>query len=148
MDIRNKFHTRSSYALVRLEYVGVVISCVILLILNFDAVDWPRFAAAFIIIDAIGYVPGAIAFRKRGGSTIAPAFHHLYNFTHSYLAWAAIIGLWAFQLGGFEWAMLAIPIHLSGDRGFFGNIFKPASLPFEPTNLASVHDRRSDIPQS
>ena len=28
--------------------------------------------------------------------------------------------------------MLAVPIHLSGDRGLFGNTYKPASLPFEP----------------
>jgi hypothetical protein len=28
--------------------------------------------------------------------------------------------------------MLAFPIHLSGDRGLFGNTYKPVSLPFEP----------------
>jgi hypothetical protein len=44
-----------------------------------------------------------------------------------------IIGIWAFFLGGqLEWAMLAFPIHLSGDRGIFGNVYKPLSLPFEP----------------
>ena len=33
--------------------------------------------------------------------------------------------------GGFEWAMLALPIHLSGDRGLLGKSYKPLSLPFE-----------------
>jgi len=28
--------------------------------------------------------------------------------------------------------MLAIPIHYLGDRGIFGNIYKPTSLSFEP----------------
>ena len=138
MDIKNRFHTRSSYTLMRIEHAGVVISCIALAILNFDAVDWLRFAAAFIIIDVVGYFPGAITFRVRGGSTIAPAFHYLYNFSHNYLTWVAIVGIWALQLGGFEWAMLAIPIHLSGDRGIFGNVFKPASLPFEPTHVAPL----------
>ena len=138
MDVRNRFHTRSSYALMRLEHVAGVLFCVVLLIVNIVTVDWLRFATAFIIIDAIGYAPGAIAFRRRTGSAISPAFHHLYNVAHSYLTWVAIVGLWAYALGGFEWAMLAIPVHLSGDRGVFGNVFKPASLPFEPAHAASI----------
>lgn len=146
MDIRNKFHTRGSYALMRLEHIGAVIACSALLVLNFDGVDWLRFAAAFIVIDAIGYLPGAIALRKGGGSTIAPAFHYLYNFSHNYLTWATIVGLWAFQFGGFEWAMLAIPIHLSGDRGVFGNVFKPAALPFEPTGVRPFEGGRTIFP--
>ena len=27
--------------------------------------------------------------------------------------------------------MLALPLHLAGDRGIFGNGFKPRALPFE-----------------
>ena len=30
--------------------------------------------------------------------------------------------------------MLALPLHLAGDRGIFGNGFKPAALPFEATS--------------
>ncbi len=33
---------------------------------------------------------------------------------------------------GWEWALLAIPIHLLGDRALFGNALKPFSVPFEP----------------
>jgi len=42
------------------------------------------------------------------------------------------VALWALAIGGAEWAMLAVPIHLSGDRGLLGNFSKPASLLFEP----------------
>ena len=42
------------------------------------------------------------------------------------------VALWAYAHGGFEWAMLAVPIHLSGDRGLFGNTLKPFELSFEP----------------
>ena len=52
--------------------------------------------------------------------------------------WAAVvIGLWASLLGRFEWAMLAIPLHLAGDRGIFGNRRKPVDRPFE-------HERRAN----
>jgi hypothetical protein len=44
--------------------------------------------------------------------------------------------VWAVLAGGPEWAMLAVPIHLSGDRGLFGNVYKPVSLPFEPEGSA------------
>jgi hypothetical protein len=50
--------------------------------------------------------------------------------THSYLTWAAIGFAWCVAFG-WDWALLAIPIHLSGDRGVFGNVLKPSSRPFE-----------------
>jgi hypothetical protein len=137
MDKRNRFHTRGTYALMRLEHAGVVVACSVLVLFNIDTLDWVRFLAAFLIIDMVGYLPGAIAFRRRRGAAIAPIYYHLYNVTHSYLTWAAIIAAWALLGGGFEWAMLAIPIHLSGDRGLFGNVFKPRSLPFEPAHPAA-----------
>ena len=42
------------------------------------------------------------------------------------------VALWAYAIGGFEWAMLAVPIHLCVDRGVFGNTLKPIELSFEP----------------
>ena len=124
----------------RIEHVTIVIACSVLAIINIKELDWARFIGAFAIIDVIGYLPGTIAFRCRGPS-IAPLYHYLYNITHSYLTWFLIIGLWAMLLDGFEWAMLAIPIHLSGDRGIFGNVFKPVSLPFEPAHAVQDNDR-------
>ena len=35
--------------------------------------------------------------------------------------------------------MLALPLHLAGDRGIFGNGFKPRALPFEGHPSAEGH---------
>ena len=141
MDTRNRFHTRESYALMRLEHVAVVAVCCVILLLHIDALDWARFIGAFVFIDIVGYLPGAIAFRRRQGPAISPVHHYLYNITHSYLTWAAIVAAWAILIGAFEVAMLAVPIHLSGDRGLFGNVFKPVSLPFEPMRCERTASR-------
>lgn len=103
----------------------------VLALMHLSELSWLHFIAAFVAIDLIGYIPGAIAQRRAGNAAISPLFHHLYNFTHSYLVAGCLVGVWVLALGHFEWAMLAVPIHLSIDRGLFGNTYKPTSLPFE-----------------
>src|SRR5262245_31006153 len=132
MDIKNRFHTDSTFLLERLEHLMVVAGCSALALWHYQEVNWVRFVAAFVIIDAIGYIPGAIVYHRQHGGKIPAIYHYLYNTTHSYLVAAAAAALWMWAIGGFEWAMLALPIHLSGDRGVFGNIYKPLALPFEP----------------
>ena len=132
MDSKNRFHTDETWLWVRAEHLALLGALVVLLFLHREEVSWPRFVAAFVLIDLAGYVPGAVAYRRAGGGRIAPVYHHLYNLTHSYVVAGLWVGLWALALGGFEWAMLAVPIHLSGDRGLFGNTYKPTALPFEP----------------
>ena len=137
MDSKNRFHTTETWFLVRAEHVALLAVLVVLLFVHRHEVSWPLFVAAFLLIDLIGYLPGAVAYRRAGGR-IAPVYHHLYNLTHSYLTGGLIVGLWALATGGFEWAMFAIPLHLSGDRGLFGNTYKPAELAFEPVAVADV----------
>ena len=137
MDSKNRFHTTETWYLVRAEHVALLAVLVVLLFVHRQEVSWPLFVAAFLLIDLIGYLPGAVAYRRAGGR-ISPVYHHLYNLTHSYLTGGLIVGLWALAAGGFEWAMLAIPLHLSGDRGLFGNTYKPADLPFEPVAVADA----------
>ena len=137
MDNANRFHTQETWLWVRAEHLAVIAVAVALLLLHLDEVNWVRFVLVFTAIDLIGYVPGAVAYRRAGGARIEAIYHHLYNFTHSYLSGGLMVGLWAL-LGGFEWAMLAVPIHLSGDRGLFGNTYKPLSLPFEPVPVAAA----------
>jgi hypothetical protein len=132
MDAKNRFHTDETWLWVRAEHVALLVTLIVLLALHLTELNWPRFVAALLLIDLIGYLPGAVAYRRVGGGRIAPLYHHLYNLTHSYLTGGAVVGLWALAAGRFEWAMLAIPLHLSGDRGLFGNTYKPVSLPFEP----------------
>ena len=132
MDTKNRYHTNGTYLHMRLEHGVVVIVCSVLTLLHVGELNWWRFIAAFAIIDVIGYVPGAVAFRRRGGGRIPPVYHYLYNTMHSYLTAALLVGAWALAINGFEWAMMAFPIHLSGDRSLFGNVFKPTTLYFEP----------------
>jgi hypothetical protein len=133
MDPRHRFHTDATFLWVRAEHLAIVVLASALGLWHAHEVSWTRFVFAFVAIDAVGYLPGAIAFRRRPG-TIAPLYHHAYNLTHSYLVAGVAVGVWALLLGRFEWAMVAVPIHLSGDRGLFGNTYKPVSLPFEVTS--------------
>jgi hypothetical protein len=132
MDIKNRFHTKSTFLLERLEHLLVVVVCSVLVLMHWQETNWLRFAAAFLIIDVIGYIPGAIIYHRQHGGRIPEIFHYLYNITHRDLTAALLFALWMWAIGGFEWAMLGMPIHLSGDRGVFGNIYKPVALPFEP----------------
>ena len=131
MDKFNRHHSDGTYWLMRAEHLGVVVVCSALALAHFRELDLWRFAAVFILIDLVGYVPGLVAYLRRGKGRIDPAYHYLYNVAHSYLTWGAIVLAWALA-SGWEWAMLAVPIHLSGDRGVFGNVFKPRDRLFEP----------------
>ena len=117
--------------LTRAEYLALAALAGLLIVLHLREVSWWRFALAFALIDLVGYLPGARAFRRAGGRPIARIYHHLYNVTHNFLTAAAVVALWAVAAGGLEWAMLALPLHLAGDRGLFGNGRKPPQQPFE-----------------
>ena len=141
MDNTNRFHTDETWLWVRAEHASVVLILCALTALYAREVAWDRFVVAFTVIDLVGYLPGAIASRRASGGRIAPIYHHLYNVTHSYLTAGIAVGIWALVRGGAEWAMLALPIHLSSDRGIFGNVYKPVSLPFEAnTRSVAVRD--------
>jgi hypothetical protein len=133
MDPKNRYHTDASFLWVRAESLALLAALVVALALHLRQVRWERFALVFLAIDVIGYLPGAIAWRRQPPSgRIAPLYHHLYNLTHSFLTAGVIVLTWAALAGQWEWAMLALPIHLLGDRGLFGNTYKPVELPFEP----------------
>jgi hypothetical protein len=124
-------------ALSRSEWLLLLAALSAALLWHRDAISWPRFALAFAAIDLVGYLPGALAFRRACGSAIAPVYHWLYNATHNFVTAALVAAVWAFAAGGPEWAMLALPLHLAGDRGVFGNGFKLSAEPFEPARVRS-----------
>jgi hypothetical protein len=132
VDVHNRYHTPLTWRLARLEYLALMVILSGLALWHRDQIRWGPAIVAFVLIDAIGYAPGAVAFRRAGGGAISPVYHVLYNVAHSWLTAFAVLGLWAWAIGGLEWAMAAIPIHLAGDRGIFGNVYKPLELPFEP----------------
>ena len=131
MDAANRFETRTTYRLIRLEYlVGLGVS-VVLFGMHFGEVRWLPAVVLFVYIDLIGYLPGAIAYHRSETKRISKVYYVLYNTMHSLVTQTAVIGLWAWLIG-WEWALLAIPIHLFGDRALFGNFLKPFAVQFEP----------------
>lgn len=136
MDQKNPFESPLTFKLHRAEYlVGFVLS-IILIIVHFGQIRWVPFIALFAWIDLIGYIPGAIAFRRSENGEISKVYYVLYNVMHSLVTQSAVVGLWLWLVGP-EWALLAIPFHVFGDRGLFGNFLKPFALPFEPTPNAA-----------
>lgn len=124
--------------LTRAEYLALMTASALLMLLHAGELSWVRAVIAFAAIDLIGYLPGARAFRRAGKRPIPAIYHHLYNVTHNFLTAAVVTSAWALAVGGLEWAMLALPLHLAGDRGIFGNGFKPTALPFEAHPPAEV----------
>ncbi|MFG2463572.1 hypothetical protein ACGFWE_41915 [Streptomyces sp. NPDC048523] len=131
MDQANPFETPRTFSLHRAEYlVGFAVSTG-LIIANLGEIRWIPFIALFFYIDLIGYIPGAIAFRRSKGEPIPKAYYVLYNVMHSLITQGAVAAVWCWVAGP-EWALLALPFHLFGDRGLFGNFMKSFALPFEP----------------
>ena len=124
-------------ALSRSEWLLLMAALSAVVLWHRHDVSWTRFALALAAIDLVGYLPGALAFRRARGSAIAPVYHWLYNATHNFVTAALVAAAWTFAAGGPEWAMLALPLHLAGDRGVFGNGFKPSAEPFEPLPVRS-----------
>src|SRR3954465_5021286 len=131
MDSHNLFLTRATYRFLRAEYAAALVAAIVLAIVPLGDIRWPLFIGLFVYIDLIGYLPGAIAYRRSPDHSIARRYYALYNARHSLLSAAAVAGLWCLLVRP-EWALLALPIHLCGDRGLFGNFLKPFGLSFEP----------------
>ena len=131
MDSHNLFLTRTTYRLLRAEYGVALIAVVVLALIHLGHIRWPVFIGMFVYIDLIGYLPGAVAYRRTRGGGIPRGFYMLYNSTHSLLSAGAVAGAWCLLVRP-EWALLALPIHLCGDRAIFGNFPKPFGLSFEP----------------
>ncbi|MEU2506623.1 hypothetical protein ABZ621_18195 [Streptomyces sp. NPDC007863] len=131
MDTKNLFMTPTTFRLIRAEYGLGLVVCVVLFFAHLDEVRWWPAIGLFVYIDLIGYLPGAVRFRRRGGHGVPKTYYVLYNTMHS-LAIQGLVALAWIWLWGFEWALLALPIHLFGDRALFGNYLKPFGLRFEP----------------
>lgn len=131
MDAVNRFDTRATHLLMRLEYLIVLGICAVLFVLHIGEIRWLPAILLFAYIDLIGYLPGAIAYHRSKSKDISKVYYVLYNTMHSFATQAAVVGLWVLVFG-WEWALLVIPLHLCGDRALFGNTLKPFALRFEP----------------
>ena len=141
MDSHNLFFTRTTSRLLRLECLAALGVSAVLAVLHISEIRWPVFIGLFLIIDLIGYIPGHVVWRLRDGS-VPRTFYVLYNVMHSLLTGGLIAGLWCLIFGP-EWALLALPLHLMGDRSLFGNFYKPFGLGFEPQTHPAYETFRS-----
>ncbi|MFI7676229.1 hypothetical protein [Actinophytocola sp. NPDC049390] len=131
MDAVNRFDTRTTHLLMRLENLIALGVCVALFVLHIDEVRWLPAVLLFVYIDVIGYLPGALAFHRSPTKRIPKVYYVLYNTMHTFSTQFVVVGAWVLVFG-WEWALLAIPIHLFGDRALFGNTLKPFAVSFEP----------------
>ena len=102
MDSLNRFHTKMTYWVVRAENIALLVVLTGLLIWRAGEVHWWRAVAAFWIIDIVGYIPGAIAYRYSKDGRISRWFYNSYNIAHTYLVTGTGVALWAYAIGGFE----------------------------------------------
>lgn len=157
MDTKNLFMTGTTAWLIRAEYgLGLLVS-VVLLFAHLGDVRWIPAVVLFVYIDLIGYLPGAYRYHrshsrdkaagKVGGTEIPKVYFILYNVMHSLVTQGLVALVWI-SVWGFEWALLALPIHLFGDRALFGNFLKPFALSFEPEAHPAYQRFRSEFGSS
>lgn len=144
MDNKNLFLTSATHWLIRLEYAMALGVCSYLFLANIDRVRWLPALALFAWIDLVGYLPGALAYRRSPDGQISRVYHVLYNLTHSLATNAAVALLWTWIVGA-EWALLALGIHLFGDRALFGNMLKSFRVPFEPQKVPAFERFERDL---
>ncbi|MFE0256495.1 hypothetical protein [Streptomyces sp. NPDC059010] len=131
MDAKNRFETKTTFAFTRIEWLAFLVVSLVLAFLHLSEIRWGVFLTLFAVIDVIGYIPGAIAHRRSPDKRIARGYYVAYNVMHSLVTAGVLAGAWVLFAGP-EWALLALPVHLLGDRALFGNSFKPFGVAFEP----------------
>lgn len=131
MDHLNRYESKTTYTLLRVEYgIGLAVSTA-LFVAHIGDVRWIPAIVLFFYIDLIGYIPGLIAYLRSPTKQIPRIYYILYNTMHSMTTQTLVVGVWI-AVSGFEWALLVVAIHLCGDRALFGNFMKSFLVPFEP----------------
>ncbi len=131
MDATNTFDTPTTARAIRAEFALLAAASAFMLIRKRKQVRWPVALGLFLYNDTLGYVPGAIAYRRSPDKKISKGYYAAYNVMHSGVSAAVVGAAWA-RFVRPEWAMLGIPFHIGLDRALFGNVLKPFSVPFEP----------------
>ena len=143
MDAKNRFETTTTIGLLRLEYLLLLLACLAVAVVQYAKIDWALFSGIFVFIDLVGYLPGAIAYRRRNG-VMPKVYYVMYNTMHSASTWGVVLGLWSL-VDGPQWAFLAVPIHLAGDRAIFGNFMKSFAVPYEPALLPEFQRFQAEL---
>src|SRR5260370_30638884 len=83
MDSHNLFLTSTTCRLLRAEYGAALIAAVVVTLIHLGHIRWPVFTGMFVYIDLIGYLPGAVAYRRGPRGALLPWFFFLLNITHT-----------------------------------------------------------------
>lgn len=86
-------------------------------------IDWLAYFLLFLLIDAIGYIPGVLWSLLSGSNHPPTFFYRAYNVAHS-MPFLLLVTLVYWLLFADLYPTLALFVHLSGDRGVLGNFFK------------------------
>ena len=128
MDAVNRFDTRATHLLMRLEYLIALGVCTVLFVVHLGEVRWLPAVRAVRLHRPDRVPPGRDRLPpQRSPSDIPKVYYVLYNTMHSFSTQFVVVGLWVLAFG-WEWALLVIPIHLLGDRALFGNTLKPFAV--------------------
>lgn len=135
MDPSNLFFTRRTAWLMRLDYLAILAVLLGLLWVQRAELNLLHFLIAIAWQDVAGYYPAAAVHfwpRRLGGTGRVPRWMYvLYNFIHGIPLNAAVLLAWLWAAGGWQPAMLALPIHLCIDRGVMGRFYKSFCIAFE-----------------
>src|SRR5262249_37180896 len=97
MDKLNRFHSRGTYRMLRLDYFMLTAALACVVLAHWREVHWTRFGLAFAWIDAVGTLPAYYVYylRRRGTHRSIPRlFYLLYNGAHSYTSNLIVIVAW------------------------------------------------------
>ena len=132
-----------NYLNIRLEYLTALVLTAVLVLTHLRDINWLIFVLAFLYIDLIGYIPGLIRVFVKKSAYIEKPFYYAYNTTHSFVT-AIPIAVIGWYLIDARWSLLAIFLHLFGDRALLNNYTKDVNGPFEHYTPKAPLDRAGD----
>lgn len=137
--------------MVRLDWLFIMGGLMFVSIVNWREMNWWIFAFAFWWIDIVGTAPGMY---YHGKNKHAPAGEDVpkwtiiaYNVCHSFVTVVSITCIW-YLYSGWQWEMLAMPMHVAADRCVFGNIYKNFYIKFDPKPVTAFTKFISDFSSS
>ena len=100
----------------------------------YAGINWWHYIALFALIDVIGYIPGRTWCILNKESVPPKLFYTLYNICHN-LVFVSVVSLIYWFFIEKNLAILALFVHLFGDRGVFGNFNKEYGNPYHYSTL-------------
>jgi hypothetical protein len=146
MDTRNYFFTRATALHARAEYGAGLVACLAFIFYHWSSVNVWLGLLLFAYIDLVGTVPSLVAAHRSPTGRISRSYYVVYDVTHSMITQGAFIAVFC-ALFGWQWSLLAIPVHLFLDRSVFNNYPKPFGVSFDPVEHPAFAEFRRNYEQ-